>query len=159
MDLQRRSQEISQIVAMLGLLGLTAVALLTIGDVLLRWLFSAPIDGLNEITRLLYAIIMGSFFPAALVGRDHISITLLGKWLGPAVSARLDAFGHLMTLVFFVVVGWQLLVYTGELVENGETTWILAWPVAPWWALATLLLLLCIPVQFVVLMRRQSADA
>ena len=158
MDLERRSEGLSQTIAILGLIGLIAVTLLTIGDVLLRWLFSAPIDGLNEITRLLYAIIMASFFPTALAGHNHISIRFLGTWLGPRIKAKLDAFANLMTLIFFVLVGWQFIVFTGELAENNETTWILAWPVAPWWGLATLLLLLCVPIQFIVLISRRSGD-
>jgi TRAP-type C4-dicarboxylate transport system permease small subunit len=155
MDLEQRSREYSEAVAILGLIGLIAVTLLTIGDVLLRWLFLAPMDGLHEVIQLLYAIIMASFFPAALAGRRHISIRFLGNWLGPEINARLDAFGDMMTFVFFVLVGWQFIVFTGELVENNEITWILAWPVAPWWGVATLLLLLCIPVQFIVLLRRR----
>lgn len=156
MDQQQRSREYSETVAILGLIGLIAVTLLTIGDVLLRWLFLAPIDGLHEVTRLLYAIIMASFFPIALANRNHISIRFLGKWLGPGISAKLDAFGDMVTFIFFVLVGWQFIVFTGELMENNEITWILAWPVAPWWGLATMLLLLCIPVQFIVLMGRRS---
>ena len=155
MDLEQRSREYSEAVAILGLIGLIAVTLLTIGDVLLRWLLLAPMDGLHEVMQLLYAIIMASFFPTALTGRNHISIRFLGDWLGPGISAKLDVFGNMMTFIFFVLVGWQFIIFTGELMENNEITWILAWPVAPWWGGATLLLLSCIPVQFIVLLRRR----
>lgn len=155
MDLEQRSRKTSEAVAIVGLIGLIAVTLLAFMDVLLRWLFLAPLDGLHEVLQLLYAIIMASFFPTALAGRKHISIRFLGKWLGPGISAKLDAFGDMVTFIFFVLVGWQFIVFTGELMENNEITWILAWPVAPWWGFVTTLLLLCIPVQFIVLLGRR----
>lgn len=146
-----RSAAISRAIAVLGLLGLIAVTLVTIIDVLLRWLLSAPIEGLNEVLHLLYAIILASFFPTALIDKSHLSIRFLGAWLGPKISHWLDTFGAFMTTVFFVVVGWQFIVLTQEFFANHESTWVLAWPVAPWWGVTTALLLLCIPVQLIML--------
>jgi hypothetical protein len=39
------SRGYSETIAFIGLIGLIAVTLLMIGDVFLRWLFLAPIDG------------------------------------------------------------------------------------------------------------------
>jgi TRAP-type C4-dicarboxylate transport system permease small subunit len=149
--LEQRSTALSRSIAVVGLIGLITVTLVIIADVLLRWLFSAPIDGLNEVLHLIYAIIMTSFFPTALIDKSHITIRFVGNWLGPKVSNALDAFGEFMTFLFFVVVGWQFIVLTGEFFTTNEVTWVLAWPVAPWWGVATFLLLLCIPVQAVLL--------
>ena len=43
-------------IALSGLVGLVAVALETIGEVLLRWLFNMPIDGVSEISRLVVSV-------------------------------------------------------------------------------------------------------
>ena len=56
-----------------------------------------------------------------------------------------------MTFAFFTLIGWQFVVYTGELLEAGETTWTLGWAVGPWWGAATVFLLLCVPIQLLVL--------
>ncbi|MBT3988893.1 MAG: TRAP transporter small permease [Rhodospirillaceae bacterium] len=150
--LEQRSTVISRSIAVVGLIGLITVTLVIIADVLLRWLFSAPIEGLNEVLHLIYAIIMASFFPTALIDNSHITIRFVGTWLGPKVSNALDAFGGFMTFLFFVIVGWQFVVLTEEFFVTNEVTWVLAWPVAPWWGIATFLLLLCIPVQAILLL-------
>ncbi|MBT3917476.1 MAG: TRAP transporter small permease [Rhodospirillaceae bacterium] len=156
--LHQRGTAFSRSIAVVGLIGLIAVTLLIIIDVLLRWLFSSPIDGLNEVLNLFYAVIMASFFPTGLVDKTHITITFLGSWLGPKASYILDSFGSFMTFLFFCVVGWQFIVLSTEFFETTETTWVLAWPVAPWWTVATVLLLICIPVQLIVLFSQISKN-
>ncbi len=137
--------------ALTGLLGLVAVALVTVGDVLLRWLFNSPVDGVSEIARLVVAIAIASFFPMALADRHHLSIEFLGKALGPRAQLWLDCFAHLVTGFFFLVMGWQFIVYTIEIGESGETTWLLGWLVAPWWTVTTAFMLICVPIQSLVI--------
>jgi len=156
--LQQRSTAYSRSIAVVGLIGLIAVTLIIIVDVLLRWLFSSPIDGLNEVLNLVYAVVLASFFPTGLNEKTHITITFLGSWLGPKASQLLDGFGAFMTFLFFVVVGWQFIVLSAEFFETKETTWVLAWPVAPWWTVTTVLLLLCIPIQLLMLISQLKND-
>lgn len=136
--------------ALIGVVGLVVVALVTICDVLLRWLFSTPIDGVSEISRLVVAISIASFFPMALAERHHVTIEFLGAAVGRRARLWIDAFAHLATLFFFLVLGWQFILYTMEISDSGETTWLLGWRIAPWWTVTTLLMLLCIPVQSVI---------
>lgn len=137
--------------ALIGVVGLVAVALVTIGDVLLRWLFNMPVDGVSEVSRLVVAISIASFFPMALADRHHVSIEFLGAALGPRAGLWLDALAHLVTSFFFLVLGWQFILYTIEVGESGETTWLLGWRVAPWWTVTTVFMLICIPVQALIL--------
>lgn len=134
-------------IALVGLVGFVVVAIATIIDVLLRWLFSMPIDGVAEISRLIVAVSIASFFPLALADRHHITIEFLGAALGARARAWLDLLAHLITLIFFIALGWQFVLYTMEITESGESTWVLAWKVAPWWTLVTIFMLACIPVQ------------
>lgn len=143
--------------ALIGLVGLVAVALVTIGDVLLRWLLNSPVDGVSEISRLVVAVSIASFFPMALAGRHHISIEFLGAWLGPRARLWLDTLAHLVTSFFFLVLGWQFILYTMEIRESGETTWLLGWQVAPWWTVTTVFMLICIPVQGYIFFRHIRA--
>jgi len=138
-------------IALIGLVGFVVVALATIIDVLLRWLFSMPIDGVAEISRLIVAVSIASFFPLALADRHHISIEFLGAALGARARLWLDLIAHIVTLIFFIALGWQFVLYTLEITESGEATWVLAWKVAPWWTVATAFMLTCIPVQALVI--------
>ena len=147
----------SRWLALIGLIGMVAVALAIIIDVLLRWLFDSPVDGVAEISRLVVAISIASFFPMALADRHHITIEFLGAWMGPRARLWLDLFGHLATSFFFLVLGWQFILYLLEISDGGETTWILGWPVTPWWTVTTLFMLICIPIQGLVLYRQIRA--
>ena len=137
--------------AMLGVTVFVAVALVTIADVLMRWLFASPVDGLEEVNRLVVAVAIACFFPLAISERHHIAITFLGSALGHLSSAWLRAMASVATTLFFVLVGWQFIDLTLEMQDAGETTWILAWPVTPWWIAVTVILLTCVPAQLIVL--------
>lgn len=144
---------IARAIAALGVVALVGLALLVMVDVVLRWLFAAPIDGVAEISKLIIAMVVASFFPAALAERQHIAIEFVGKSLGPRAKATLEAFGALVTFGFFAAVAWRFVLYTAELGRSGETTWILGWPIAPWWVVVTVFIVFCVPVQAIVLAR------
>jgi TRAP-type transport system small permease protein len=146
------SREFSKWLALLGLIGLVVLALLTIADVMMRWLFSNPIDGISDLYRLLVAVVVASFFPSAFAERGHIAIAFLSAALPPRGQKFLTVFAAFVTFAFTIVMGWQFIRYCFEVHEAGETTWLLGISVTPWWTGVTALLLLCIPVQFVVML-------
>lgn len=141
-------QRLANGLAGLGVLGLLVIALGTMLDVLLRWLFNAPLQGLEDVSGLLIVFILAAFFPAVLLGRGNVAITLLGRLTGPKVERALDIFAQLMTLLFFVLVGWQMIRYA--ITVEGRITQILGLPVAPVWWLAAALMLLAVAVQGLV---------
>lgn len=122
-----------------GVLGLLVIALATMADVLLRWLFNAPLQGLEDLSGLLIVFVLSAFFPAVLIGRGNVAITLLGRLAGPRTERVLEVFAHGVTLVFFALVAWQMARYAASL--EGRITQILGLPVAPvWWLAAGLML-------------------
>jgi len=143
----------ARLFAIAGLIGLVALALITIADVLMRWLLNSPMDGVADLGRLMVAVVISTFFPLALAERHHISITFLGKALGRRGHAWLEVFAALVTTVFFTLLSWQLYLFTEEMFESGETTWILALPVAPCWTAATVFMITCVPIQIAVLIQ------
>ena len=137
--------------AVCGLVGIVAFALVTIIDVLLRWLFNSPIDGVADTNRLMVAVVIASLFPMGLAERRHVTITFLGGALGRRVCGWLDLFGALLTTAFFVLLSWKLVSYTRDLFESHETTWLLGWPVGPWWTVVTAFMFFCAAIQIIVL--------
>ncbi len=144
---------IARLLSLLGILGFVVLAMATISDVMLRWLFSAPIDGFAEVARLGVALFSATFLPAALIERYHISIDFFGKWLGARWYRIFDVFAATVTLGFFALMGWEFIGYTQELASAGETTWIIGIKVAPYWWVVTGFVILCAPVQLLVLLR------
>jgi TRAP-type C4-dicarboxylate transport system permease small subunit len=151
--IERRSTGGALVIAAVGLAALVTFVFLVIADVLLRWQLAAPIDGLAEISKLLVAVVVASFFPLSLAERQHIAIDLLGSRLPAGARRLVEAFAAVVTLVVFALIAWRLGLYTDETARSGETTWILGWPVTPWWVAVASLIAFCVPIQTVVVWR------
>ncbi len=156
-----RTEKISSMVtrgiALIGLALLLLIALATVLDVLLRWLFNNPIVGLADTYSLFMAMILASCFPLCIYNRGNVTIRFLGNILGPRGRNILDAFGNLVTLTIFALMAWQMWLHTNELAQDGETTWVLNLPVSPWWRVVTILINICTPVTFVTFIQYAKA--
>jgi TRAP-type transport system small permease protein len=148
--LEARGRNAARLFAFVGMLGLAAFASMTIVDALMRWLLNSPIDGVADVGPLVIAIVIASFFPLALAERRHVSIEFLGHFVGTGIRAWLDAIAAFVTLVFLILLVWQIVMYTVDLNAVGQTTWVVQIPVAPWWSIVCFFLLMCIPVQLIV---------
>jgi hypothetical protein len=62
-----------------------------------------------------------------------------------------------VTLIFFALMAWQLWLYTDQIALDGETTWVLNWPVSPWWRVVTILIIICTPVTLVTIIQYAKA--
>ena len=142
--------KISRIIALIGLAGLLVLASATVLDVLMRWIFNKPIVGLNDTYSMFAAIVIASSFPLCIAERGNVTIRFMGKLLGPRTSDVFEAFGNLVACIIFSLMTWQLWLYTDQLLEDGETTWILSWPVSPWWRMITILVMVNVPVTLVM---------
>jgi TRAP-type transport system small permease protein len=137
--------------AFIGFLLLIGAAAATLIDVLLRWLFNMPIEGWDDLSHLVFAIVIVACFPAGLLQGHNITIRFLGSGLGKRPSQWLEWFGSLLTFIFFCFMAWQFVVLTFELHESGDTTMTAELITWPWWTIATFLVLACVPVQAIVL--------
>ena len=79
---------------------LLLVAIATMLDVLLRWLFKLPIPGLGEISALFTAIVVAACFPMLIAQRGNVTISMVGTALGKRTTRALDVFGALMSALF-----------------------------------------------------------
>lgn len=143
---------VARVLALIGFAGLLLLAVLTTLDVSLRWGFSYPIQGVNDVSSVVMAAVIAACIPANLKNKQSISVDVLGKALGGRVRRGLDAFASLCTAIFIGLMAWQFIPYTAGLFENGQRTWVLEWPVWPWWAFATGCTMLALAVQVFVLL-------
>ena len=144
---ESRGNAVARFCALFGMLALVAFVLMTIADVLMRWLLNSPINGVTDAGPLIVAIVAAAFFPFSLAGRHHVSIGFLGSFLGPRATAWLEAFASLVTWVFFILLAWQIARYTIELRQLGQTTWVVQMPIAPWWVVVSFFVVVCVAVQ------------
>ena len=152
-QLEKMATRITRVIALIGLAGLLALASATVLDVLMRWIFNSPIVGLNDTHSLFTALIIASCFPLCIYRRGNITIRFVGNFFGARVRNILDAFGNLVTFIIFSLMAWQFWLYTDQLIEDGETTWVLNWPVSPWWRIVTILIIICVPVTLITVIQ------
>jgi len=148
--LETRATGVAHFSALCAITALIALTLLTIADVFMRWLFNSPIDGVADLSPLIVAVAVSAAFPLAVIRRYHISIGFLGHLLTPRWRSAFDVLSSAVTAVFFILLAWQFIRYGMTLHDNGQTTWLLRLPVAPWWAAVALFLTLCAALQTLV---------
>jgi TRAP-type C4-dicarboxylate transport system permease small subunit len=137
---------ITRVISLIGLVGLLLFAGITVGEVLLRWLFNYPILGVSDVSSLVVTVAVASCFPLVFAERRSITVRVAGKILGRRVNKVFEAFGMLVTLGMFFLISWQLWDYAVELAESDQTTWVVLWPMSPWYGIAALIMSLCVPV-------------
>jgi TRAP-type transport system small permease protein len=140
----------SRVIALIGLFGLLALACMTTLDILLRWLFRAPIHGVNDVSSVVMAVVIAACIPANLAMKQNISVEVLGSFGGVRFRRFLNVVASICTLVFIVLMAWRFLPYAEGLRQTGDRTWVLGWPVWPWWMASTALIMLAAIVQVMV---------
>ncbi|MPZ55496.1 MAG: TRAP transporter large permease subunit [Rhizobiales bacterium] len=129
--LDARAVAITQRIAFAGVLTMLVVAFVTTTDVLLRWLFSAPIDGLNEIVGMGMAVAVAATFPAGAAQRVNLTIDVLNDRVSPRRLAWLKVAGALLLLVFYAFLAWRIGIYAMKLQARAAETVYVQLPMAP----------------------------
>jgi TRAP-type C4-dicarboxylate transport system permease small subunit len=158
-QLESRGSSAARLCAFCGMLCLVGYILMVNTDVLMRWLFNSPMAVVADVGPLIMAIVVASFFPLALVERSHVSIAFFGDLLGAGARAWLETLSALVSLIFFVLLAWQIIRYAADLHALGQTTWVVQIPAAPWWAVVSFFLVLCVAVQLNILLAQLSGAA
>lgn len=140
----------TRVVALFGLAALLVIAFATLADVGARWIFLSPILGVYDISTLFISVAMAACFPAAMAERRNIRVEFVADMVPLRVRLGFDVIAHLLLLGFLGLLAWQLWIYTGELIGDGETSYTLGVPVGPWWIATTGFFLVCVPVQVLV---------
>lgn len=127
--LDRHLRKIGHILAAIGATLLLLQASSIVLDATVRWLFNRPLHGMEDVNSIVIAVTVSCFLPALFMERGNVTITLLGRMLGPRLSAWLDMFGQTLALAFIAIVAWQYGTYAADL--TGHHTIIIELPKQP----------------------------
>ena len=147
----KRSYALARGLALVGFTGLLVLALMTTSDVLMRWLFKAPLQGVNDVSSVVMAVVISACIPANLAMKQNIRVEVFGAIASPRMKALLEVFSSALTFALIAMIAWQFVGYVDSLKANGDRTWVLGWKVWPWWSGATVMLWLAAFVQAMVL--------
>jgi len=127
--IQRDSAEkVTLIFAWLSETALVSMVLVTVLGVLMRYVFGAPILGVNEITQALSVALVMLALPYATATDAHVRVDLLdkplgqiGRWIGEFIAILIG----LAMMYFLIDRSWHKML---DAVEFGDTTNMLQLP-------------------------------
>lgn len=129
----------------LGVGVLTIMMLLTVSDVLLRYLFNSPILGTLELTEYMMVPVVFLGLAWCAVRRENIKVDILVSRLKTRPRAILDSITCFLSLVVMVFITWQSFLETGNIWESYRVSDILHVPAYPFFIVLTLgCFLLCV---------------
>lgn len=135
---------------------LIALTLVTVVDVVGRYMFVRPLAGASEYTELLLMAIIFCGLPAVCLDDGHVSVDLLtAKLKGLAGQLQLMA-GRLFVAAVLAIISWQLWKHGTQLASYNEVTVYLRVPVGPFAKTAAVICGLCSLVTLVMALMRLS---
>ena len=127
----------SEALALAGGAIFVGIAIMSVGSIASRALFSTPIQGDYELVQIGSSVFVALCLPICQIAGANINFDFFTTRASPATQRRLDAIGALLLALVMALVTWRLIAGTVSMHEAGETTTILAWPV--WWTYAAMI--------------------
>lgn len=124
----------------LAALMLLALVLVTVVDVVGRYLFRAPIGGADELTVFFMAIGIYAVLPRITWREDHVAVDLIDAVYPKRWIAARQIVMNLLAAAFMAVATWRLWILAVRLQGDGEVTMFLSLPKGP---LTFFLVLMC----------------
>ncbi|MEW9673350.1 TRAP transporter small permease [Ammoniphilus sp. 3BR4] len=115
----RLNQCFNQGLACLAGLSLILMMLLIVSNAIIR-IFANPFAGTTEVAGWLMAITTSFAIGYTQLHKGHVDIDLLTSRFSPMVQRILQAAVQLVSLLFFLIVGWQIIKYGLSLMSNGS---------------------------------------
>ena len=132
-----------------GLLVLMFLAAMTILDGLMRWIAGEPIAGVRDLASLTIAVAVACCLPVGLAERGNVTIRIADK-LGTVVGSILGLFAELVVLGVMIIMARQFYLHAAAIARDGETTWVLRLPTAPFWFIVDAILWSAVIVQIAI---------
>ncbi|WP_082781129.1 TRAP transporter small permease [Martelella sp. AD-3] len=122
---------VKKIIAWISAVFLCVMMVLTVIDVVGRYIFNAPLAGATEMTELLLSAVIFIGLPAATLDRDHVTVDFLTDRLNGGIERiRVPAIA-LLSAAIMAVVAWRLWLMGDQIAGYGGVTVSLHLPVAP----------------------------
>ncbi len=138
---------------------LVALTLVTVVDVIGRYLLSYPLPGAAEYTEMLLMAIVFMGLPAVCLDDGHIAVDLFTARLRGVAEKVQTVFARLIVSLVLAVIAWQLWEHAAQLASYNEVTVYLRAPLAPFAKATAVIAGICAVVTFVMaLMRLPKGD-
>lgn len=96
-----------------------------------------PIPGETEMVEAGMAFIIFAFLPLVTLHKGHAEVAILSNFFGKAINRVIDVISDGLMFAVASFLGYRHLLGTLDKFNNGETSWILLYPM--WWGYAAAL--------------------
>ena len=117
--LNKLSEALNKILLVLGGITVLALMLMATGNVVLR-IFHMPFRGTYEIVGFLGAVVIAFALGYTQKRKDHIVVDILTEKFSKRTNRILNAINYLVTMLFFGIVSWQVLIWGFKIWREGE---------------------------------------
>ncbi len=147
-----------------GKIGMAAIFILlflTVGDVLGRFIFTRPIPGTYEVTKILFALSVFFSFSVSQYNGENLGITLIYDKFPVRVRGIIDFIGSVLSIGMFTVAFIQTIKYAARMKASHTITSVLRWPMHPWIYIASigiLVLVIALLWDFIVSIKEMKGE-
>jgi TRAP-type C4-dicarboxylate transport system permease small subunit len=110
---------------------LAGIMLVTVIDVIGRYMINRPLPGSSEITELAMALLIYTALPLASRSRAHITVDLFDALVPSAVRPVRDIIIQVVSAAVLALIAWRLWTYADQLRGSGDVTEYLKLAQAP----------------------------
>ena len=125
----------SRLDTLLGYVGavvLFSMMMITFVDVVMRYIFNAPMRGAFEVTELMMVVLIYAGLPIVSRHDQHVTTDLIDRFLTPRVKRVFAVVIHLICAAFLFGITWIIWVKAGKTAQFGDTTAALQIRLAPY---------------------------
>ena len=139
---------ITRVFLYISYLSITVMAVMTVVDVLRRFLFGMTMNGVTEYSQMLLIVSMTAMAYALADGR-FISVGILVDRFPKVINFIVEIFMGILSLAFFILIGIQLLKQIEPSMLFGEAYFMIGVPKWPMYGALGASFLACIPATIV----------
>jgi TRAP-type C4-dicarboxylate transport system permease small subunit len=107
---------------MIASAALVLMMVLSCADIFMRYLFSRPITGTYDVVGLSGAVLVSFALPYTMLKKGHVAVELLVQSLSKGKRLVIETFSHLLGISLFLVLVWQAILLSRDMMAAGEVT-------------------------------------
>lgn len=132
----RATRQLARILFGIAMAATAVMAVLTVGDVLLRYALRSPIPGTYELVGFLSVMAVSLALPQIQAKHGHIVVDLVARKAKPALANALELAILAIQAAFFGVLTWRVAVNAGDIFAAGQVSDILHIPLVFMYSIA-----------------------
>lgn len=125
----RRLHALTRWFAIGGGLIFIGLVVMSLVSIIGRKIAATPVPGDIEVMQMGTAIASAAMLAYCEMERQHLRVDFFTTRLSAHLRHRLDAFSHLVLAIIALLIAWRTTVSATSLLDAGETSVILGWPV------------------------------